>query len=212
MTYINPVSSSHSYRLSFKAFSEEAAWNITVSYIFQCRVRRALTKTLNGDLSRRSGDVPILCTAHNTVFWPSCWDAGGFMISLLSNNLPHSASTLTYNQTIWWDYRQHKQIRCLSADYHPDSFTANQSAPHAVFVWGCVRLLCGTIFILKSLCEWPVVCGMLVRGSVIRVRVCMCWRVLVLLHGLLHMRHRDRHKPCTQWVTAGGRKRGCVFI
>ena len=34
--------------------------------------------------------------------------------------------------------------------------------------------------------------------------VCMCSRVLVLLHGLLNMRQRNRHKACTSWVTAEG--------
>lgn len=36
------------------------------------------------------------------------------------------------------------------------------------------------------------------------LRVCTCWRVLVLLHGLLHMWQRNRHKACTPWVTAKG--------
>ncbi len=42
--------------------------------------------------------------------------------------------------------------------------------------------------------------------SGLSVCVCVCWRALVLLHGLLHMRQKNRHKPCTPRVTAKGTK------
>lgn len=147
----------------------------------------------------RSDILMIFSTGDNAVLWPNCLDARGFVISPLSNNLPHTAFMLIYNQTIWWDYHPHNQIRSLWADYHPDGFTVNLRS----LLWLCVFGAQYNLHI-ESLCEWPVVCGEHGRGSVVWLYVCMCCGVLVLLHGLLHIRQRNRHKPCAARVTAKG--------
>lgn len=145
----------------------------------------------------------IFSTEHNEVLWPSCLDARGFIVSLLSSNLLH-AFTLTHNQTTWWDYQPHNQIKWLWADYHLDSFTVNQSTCTCEFVSvSCMYLVHNTIFILRVFVRGQRPVESLVGDQWFECE-CMCWRVLVLLHGLLHMRQKNRHKPCTPWVTAKG--------
>lgn len=99
---------------------------------------------------------------------------------------------------------------CLWADYHPDSFTVNQSHPYTCeFVWlhRCV-VVCiwrtvqspywGPLWVASGLWEaW---------SGISSLKVYICWRVLVLLHGLLHMRKRNRRKACSPWATAEGKE------